>query len=380
MKIAILIRRYLTTGGAERYAVEVARRLAVRHEVHIFAQEFDHVPQGMTAHQVPKRFAKPNFANQWWFSWWTARNVRGFDVVYTHERATRFDVMHIHSGTFVGGLLGKSPDERKNRFHVLVKLLTQPRVAAYWLLEKLHYRPLPGRRWIAVSDMIKREVQSFYPIPDDRFHIAHPGTDLPDNPVELARSRKFGRNFLNVADNEVLLIFVGSEFKRKGLEALINALALLKNKLVKLVILGGGDRSAFEKQAARLNLGDRILWAGLVKNTGDYYAAADIFVLPTLSDAGPMSPVEAMAHGCPAIFSCADYAGMAEMVRHDEAILLKNPRNEDEIAAAIGKLLNPALRQEYADKGRVLAGQLSWDRTAGLVIQALEHAAQHRWE
>lgn len=40
MKIAILIRRYITVGGAERYAVEVARRLAEKHEVHIFAQEY----------------------------------------------------------------------------------------------------------------------------------------------------------------------------------------------------------------------------------------------------------------------------------------------------------------------------------------------------
>ena len=42
MKIALLIRRYITTGGAERYAVEVARRLARVHEVHVFAQQWDH--------------------------------------------------------------------------------------------------------------------------------------------------------------------------------------------------------------------------------------------------------------------------------------------------------------------------------------------------
>ncbi len=375
MKLAILIRRYLTTGGAERYAVEVARRLALKHEVHIFAQEFDHVPEGMTIHRVPKRFAKPNFANQWWFSWWTARHVRGFDVVYTHERATRFDVMHIHSGTFVGGLLGKSPDEKKHRFNVLLKLLTQPRVAAYWWLEKLHYRPLPGRRWIAVSDMIKREVQAFYPIPDDRFSIAHPGADLPDATVDAVSQRKFWRHKLSVADDEVLLIFVGSEFKRKGLTALINALALLKSQPVKLVIVGGGDRSAFERQAASLNLTDKLLWAGLVKNTGDYYAAADIFVLPTLSDAGPMSPIEAMAQGCPAIFSGANYAGMAEMIQDDEAILLKDPKSEVEIAAAIVMLLNKDVRRQYASRGRLLAGKLSWERTADLVRQALEAAA-----
>jgi UDP-glucose:(heptosyl)LPS alpha-1,3-glucosyltransferase len=122
---------------------------------------------------------KPSFANQWWFSWWTSKKVRGFDLVYTHERVTRFEVMHIHSGTFVGGIWGWARAEKKNHFLIWLKLLTQPRIWAYWLLEKLHYRPLPGRGWIAVSEMIKREVQSFYPIPDDRFFIAHPGADFP---------------------------------------------------------------------------------------------------------------------------------------------------------------------------------------------------------
>ncbi len=374
MKIALLIRRYLTTGGAERYAVEVARRLAQKHEVHVFAHEFEGEAGGnIFFHRVPRPFRKPAFVSQWWFAWWTARHVRGFDVVHTHERATGFDVMHIHSGTFVGGLFGVPGGQRKNPFRVWLKILTEPRVWAYWCLEKKHYRPQPGRSWIAVSQMIQREVQHFYPIPDERFSSAHPGTDLPATDVSAAR--KIWREKLQVADGETLLIFVGSEFKRKGLDALIAALALLKNQSVKLAVLGGGDAEPYRQQAAALGVGGKIFWAGLVKNTSDFYAAADIFVLPTLSDAGPMSPLEAMAHGCPAIFSCATYAGMAEMIADGEAILLNHPKDAAEIAGAIGRLMNPAEREKFIRKGRALAEKLSWDRTAALVEAALVEAA-----
>ena len=52
MKIALLLRRFITTGGAERYAVEIVRRLAAMHEVHIFAQEWDQEPAGVIFHRV----------------------------------------------------------------------------------------------------------------------------------------------------------------------------------------------------------------------------------------------------------------------------------------------------------------------------------------
>ena len=376
MKIALLIRRYITTGGAERYAVEVARRLADKHEVHIFAQEYDHVPQRMTIHRVPLHFRKPRYLNQWWFSWWTSKNVRGYDLVYTHERLTHFDVMHIHSGTFVGGLWGVARAEKKNRFLIWLKILTQPRISAYWLLEKLHFRPLPGRRWIAVSEMTKREVQLFYPIPDDRFFIAHSGADAPS--ANVADVRKNWRTKLNAGEQDVLLIFVGSQFDRKGLGALIAALGILRDRPCKLLVLGGGKTEAYRQQAADLQISDKVIFAGLVKNTSDFYAASDIFVLPTLSDPSPLSPLEAMAHGCATVMSCGRYNGAAEHIQNGEAILLDNPRNPVEIADAIKRLMTPALRGEFARKGRALVEKLTWDRTADIVIRALEQSASNR--
>jgi glycosyltransferase involved in cell wall biosynthesis len=376
MKIAILIRRYITTGGAERYAVEVARRLVEKHEVHIFAQEYDHAPEGMTAHRVLKPFRKPSFANQWWFSWWTSKKVRGFDLVYTHERITRFDVMHIHSGTFVGGIWGLARAEKKNHFLIWLKILTQPRIWAYWLLEKLHYRPIPGRCWIAVSEMIKREVQSYYPIPDDRFCIAHSGADSP--PSNLDDIRNNWRKKLNASNQDVLLLFVGSQFDRKGLSMLIAAVGTLKDQPCKLLVLGGGNTDLYKQQAAALQIGDKIIFAGLVKNTSDYYAAADIFILPTLSDPSPLSPLEAMAHGCATIMSCGRYNGAAEHIKNNEAILLEDPRNPFEIAGAIERLMNPDIREAYSNKGRDLVRELSWDRTANIIIQTLEKSARER--
>ena len=376
MKIALLIRRYIITGGAERYAVEVARRLARIHEVHVFAQEWDHEPDGMTLHRVPLLSKRPRAFNQWWFSWQTSRMARGFDVIYTHERVTRFDVMNLHVGTFVGGLWGSERGERRSSFRTWLKVLTGPSIWAYLLLERLQSRIALGRYWIADSEMVKREVQQYYPVPDSRFLIAHSGVDQPR--ADAAQKRTEWRTKLGIKEGEVVALFVGSEFRRKGLGALVEAMGILGERAPKLVVVGGEDPTGHQERAHALQIGERIIWAGRVSNVQDYYALADIFVLPTLSDASPMAPLEAMAHGCATAVSCGRYTGAAELLRSGEAILLEDPRNAREIAQAIERFLDPALRKVYADKGRALTHQLSWDRTAGVVMEALEQSYGER--
>jgi len=373
LKIALLIRRYITTGGAERYAVEVARRLSRVFELHVFAQEWDHEPEGLTIHPVSRPFRKPNFINQWWFSWRTSKMARGFDVIYTHERVTRFDVMNIHCAPFVAGLWG-AERRRGSALRTWFKILTGPSIWAYWLLEKIHNKPAPGRLWIADSEMVKLEVQRYYQIPDERFLIAHSGVDQPAS--NIAATRAEWRRKLGFADGEVVALFVGSEFERKGLGALVEAMGLLGTRAPRLVIVGGQDRSAYEQRARELQINDRITWAGRVNNVKDYYALSDIFVLPTLSDPSPLAPLEAMAHGCATIISGKRYTGAAELAQGGEALLLENPKDASELARSIDRLLDPAIRQQYADKGQALSRDLTWDRTAQVVRQAIEKSSK----
>lgn len=372
MKIALLTRRFITTGGAERYAVEVTRRLAKVHEVHVLAQEWDHQPEGATLHRVPLLARRPRAFNQWWFSWHTSRMARklGVDLIYTHERVANFHVMNIHSGTFVGGLWGTHVGEPKSAFRTWLKILTAPSVWAYMRLEKLHNQPAPGRFWVADSEMVKREVQHYYPIPDDRFFIAHSGVD-PAEP-DAAAKRTLWRGKLGLRAEEPVALFVGSEFRRKGLPALLEAMSLLKEKAPHLVIVGGKDLEPYKNRAEELGISKRLTWAGRVSNVKDYYALADIFVLPTLSDPSPLAPLEAMAYGCATIVSSGQYTGAAELIKNGEAIVLQDPRNPAEIARAIGQLLDVPARQALAQRGRELTRDLSWDRTAEAILAALE--------
>ena len=160
LKIAVLIRGFFTTGGAERYAVELTRRLARTHEVHVFAQEWSFEgAEKIIFHKIPRFFIKPSYLNQLVFSFFTRRALDpSFDIIHSHERVTRFDVLTVHCPCFRSSITGKK-SLWKNAFSNL-SIALSPRKAAYLWLEKKQFSFTRKRLLIAVSEKVKRDVQN----------------------------------------------------------------------------------------------------------------------------------------------------------------------------------------------------------------------------
>ena len=89
LKIAVLIKRFIATGGAERYAVEVARRLADRgHRIDLYARQVDdELVAGIRFVKIPDRLRFSSVLNSWSFAHETARRLSGraYDVIFSHE-------------------------------------------------------------------------------------------------------------------------------------------------------------------------------------------------------------------------------------------------------------------------------------------------------
>lgn len=370
LKIAVLVRNFVITGGAERYAYHVSKRLALEHEVHIFCQTWDEsLAQGMTIHRIPRPLAKPSFLNQMLFSFFCNRAVDdSFDIIYSHERVRRFDVLSIHCPCY-RGFLTDSKGFRKAM--LWLGELTSPRGLSYLWLEKGQYRANPGRFMIADSQMVLDDVLHNYPLPPQNIGVAYPGVDLQEIEQALANTDKAGlRQLYNVAPDDLALLFVGTEFKRKGLDALLQGFSQVSGKNIKLLIAGAGDIKGYQHKAEQLGISDRVSFLGKIGNIYPLYIMADVFILPTLSDPCPIAPLEAMTCGTPTIMSDIPYCGTAEHVRNNEAIILRDPRNSEEIAQAIHQLLDKKTRDEYARKGQKLGQKLGWEHTTAITLEA----------
>lgn len=381
LKIAVLINSFITTGGAERYAVEVSRRLAREQEVHVFCHQWSfNGTEKITFHKIPKYIEKPSFLGQLLFSFFCHRMVDdSFDIVHTHARVTHFDVLTIHCPCFRTYIT-----QQKNILKKIFSLISaafSPRVLSWLWLEKKQFTYNKGRLFIAVSENIKENVLANYSLPDENFRIAYPGVDnTMAKRVNSDNNNKEFRSKLGISENDLLFLFVGTEFKRKGLDVLLNGFKLIHRPNIKLVIAGGGggEKEKYINLAAKMGLKDNVLFLGLVQDIEDLYAIADVFILPTLSDPSPMAPIEAMLAGVATIMSCSQYCGTAEHIKNEEALLLKNPRDPNEMAKALSRLMDEGYKNELGLRGQALALKLTWDKTTANTLSTYYELLQRK--
>jgi glycosyltransferase involved in cell wall biosynthesis len=135
---------------------------------------------------------------------------------------------------------------------------------------------------------------------------------------------------------------------RKGLEVLLDALALLRGQglPVRLRAVGAFETSDYERQiharAEQLNLEDRIEWTGFAREIVPELAQMDLFVLPSLFGEGlPMVVLEAMAAGVPVVATRVE--GVPEAIRDGQDGLLANPNNADDLAITIERIIRGAV-------------------------------------
>ena len=299
-----------------------------------------------------------------------------------------------------------------------LKIATSLRLMVYLWLEAARFRPCPGRVIGVVSSSLRDEMAASYPASYACLHIVPPGVIVPEQPP----SRDEARQALGLPQEASLLLFVANDFRRKGLDTLLEALAVLepvhhlaerriaarefsplpldeeglgrgwavfqscdlrrarapspqpspasgrgsqKQRVHLLVVGESGQRADYARMARELGLEDRVHFLGRQEDMRPVYAAADVLVHPTREDTFGMVVLEAMAQGLPVVVSRAPYCGLGADLAADEAVLLHDPTSSDELGAALRALLDDdARRAELAQAGRKLAARYDWAQVA----------------
>ena len=361
LRIAVLNRHFgYRFGGAERYAAAIAEELSDTYEVHVFAQDIEHHHPGITYHPVSRPFNKPRWLNQLWFALQTWRLTRhGFDVVHSHENTWHGDLQTVHVRPFRVGLFhGLSPARRALRW---LSLFTSPRLITYWWLEAARLSVKPGRRIVATSDQVKRDTLMGYPHTASMLEVIPPGVNMP----ALRLTTSPARAQLQLPLDVPLALFVGNDFDKKGLSALIQALALTPGLHV-AVVGQGRHLQRYREQIATLGLADRVHLLGSLSDVTPAYAAADWLVHPTTEDTYAMVVLEAMASGLPVIVSSARFCGVAAELTHTvNALILDDPRDEKQLSERLLSLLeDPSLRESLSRAGLSFAQERTWRQAA----------------
>ena len=164
--------------------------------------------------------------------------------------------------------------------------------------------------------------------------------------------------------NGNVVLFVGRLVEHKGLEYLIRS---ARNVDAKYLIVGEGElRDKLGNLVKKLGVKDKIIFTGKVSNAElpKYYAASDVFVLPSVArlEAFGLVIAEAMASGKPVIVS--DIPGVREVITDNVEGVLVPPMDEKMLGEKINILLsNPEMRKSMGEKGRKkVEEKFSWDK------------------
>jgi glycosyltransferase involved in cell wall biosynthesis len=188
------------------------------------------------------------------------------------------------------------------------------------------------------------------------------------------RPRAEARQRLGVPTSLPLVLFVGNLEPRKAVDHLLLALRDVRRSApsATLAVLGSGESAGADNQEPRLRamvgelgLGDAVQFQGRVSDTAllDWYAAADVFALPSSSEAQGIVALEAMASGLPVVASAV--GGLLDTVDDGVTGYLVPFGDVDALAGRISSLLgDAALRARMGEAARVaVEGAFSWEQS-----------------
>ena len=183
-----------------------------------------------------------------------------------------------------------------------------------------------SRTWIVLSAAMKRGLIRNHLVTPESISVIYNGVDSsrysPDND---AHYRDEVRDRLSLAPGVQVVLFLGGDWPRKGLAQAIEALSLLAGSGAMLLVVGPGNMVSYRNLAKRFSIEDRVIFTGPTREAWKYYAASDVYLLPSLYEPFGLSILEAMASGL-AVLASRD-CGAAEFIHEGvDGLLIQNRR------------------------------------------------------
>jgi UDP-glucose:(heptosyl)LPS alpha-1,3-glucosyltransferase len=308
LSIVFVRRGYSPTGGAEAYLKRLAGGvIEAGHDVQLVATN-DWPAAEWPFGSITRLSAKSpiGFASELE----RLRTELRCDVLFSLERVWSCDVYRAGDGVHRAWL------DRRKKFELPLKRFVRSLSSKHQDLLRLEqslFSDDSTRHVIAGSQMIKDEIINFYHYPADKIDIVRNGVPLQKFRFD-PELREKSREALNLKPDQTALLFAGSGWERKGLLFAIEAAALCGERKMRLLVAGRGNAGLYKTKRLRFWREEPVQFLGEVADMRRVYAAADIFILPTIYDPFSNACLEALACGLPVITTRSN--GFSEIIEN----------------------------------------------------------------
>lgn len=347
MQLAFCIYDYFPFGGLQRDFLQVAKASQARgHAIRIYVRKWQgEIPSQMEIVNVPSK-GFTNHSRNHYYADWVLEHLRKYpvDVIVGFNKMPGLDIY------FAGDTCFAAKAARKGFFY-----RHSSRCKHYLVFEDAVFANDKKTQIMALTKQQIADFQTYYHTDSARFHLLPPGIamDRKYSPEAIKRREQFRQNN-QIQLDDFVIVQIGSDFKRKGVDRTLLAIAALpielQQKVVYLVI-GQDDPAPYQKIAKMHQIDDRVRFYAGRNDVPDFLFAADLLLHPARQEAAGMVLVEALAAGVPVIVS--GVSGYAYHIADANAgVVLPEPYEQ--------KQLNCVLEQAIKDRQQ----RMSWQQNA----------------
>ena len=365
MQLAFCLYKFFPFGGLQRDFLRIALACQARgHAIRVYTLEWSgEVPGGFEVVVVPVK-AFSNARRYERFCHWVLRDLAGrpADRVIGFNKMPGLDVYFAADPCY--------EEKARTLRNPLYRLSGRYRhFAAY---ERAVFAAESKTEILMISQVQQPFFEKHYGTPTSRFHLLPPGI-APDRraPVNAAEIRADFRREFALADDDLLLLQVGSGFKTKGLDRSLKALSSLPEALksrTRLIVIGQDAPSLFLRQAKSLGVNERVSILPGRNDIPRFLLGAELLIHPAYNENTGTVLLEALVAGLPVLATAVcGYAHYIEEARGGRVV--PEPFNQPMLDAMLAEMLaDGAARAEWK------ANALAFAETADIYSNA-ERAA-----
>jgi len=335
MQFAFCLYKYFPFGGIQRDGFRIAEALVAKgHRVRFYALAWDgELPDWVEFVQVPVKGVTRHTLYERYQQWVQGHlNEHPVQLVFGLNKMTGLDAY----------FAGDSCFEEKARTQRGWWYRQMPRYRFFAATERAVFRRLGATEILTISDLQTPLFQHYYRTPNERLHALPPGIDpsrvAPANAAEIGAELRVE---FSVRPDENLLLFVGSGFRKKGLDRALRSLASLSREELTntwLFILGADNFDPFERMAKRLGVAARVRFFSGRDDVPRFFFAADLLLLPAYDENTGTVILESMVAALPVLTTAnCGYAVWVE--RFNAGRVVPEPFDQANLDAALRDML-----------------------------------------
>lgn len=230
----------------------------------------------------------------------------------------------------------------------------------------------PGlKRLFTNSHLVKDDILKRFAIEPEKVRVIHNGVEWQEMQADFnawEEKRLLHMERLKLDPSVHQFLFIGHHYRRKGLDALLSALARIKEEPFQLSVVGKDKNRAFYQQRAQaLGLAKKVVFFGPVQETLSFYQLADTLVIPSRYDPFANVTVEALAMGLFVVSSKMN--GGCEVLTPERGSVIEALDDPDSFAAVLREALARPKTRPQAQTIRSSVASLDFSRQLRLMTQ-----------